>query len=436
VSLTHSLNTTLMTQSNSTQRVEQALERAVEVADLNLFAYLDAENALVQAAQLDRETAQGQWRGPLHGLPVTIKDLFNVLGMPTRAGAKAKMPPLQPTEATAVARLRAAGAVILGKTNMVEIALGITGENPWTGDVKNPLDPTRQTGGSSSGSAAAVAAGIGTLSLGTDTAGSIRIPSALCGVVGFKPTFGVVPLDGALPLCWSCDHAGPITRTVNEAAMMFEVLAKQPPKLTKLNGTKLRFGVPYHYLEGALSDEVRQVWEQFLQTLSAGRATLVAMDMDDIFKRTIDVFVPLRAESSITHRHALASEPVHFSPFVHSELERGMRVTAVDYLDALALQKQLRSEADLALRNVDALILPATPTIAQPRGSTEITLESGRTTLRAGFMHLARPFSLLGLPTLSIPFAKIGALPVGLQIVTPTGTDWHTLSIGKRLEEI
>lgn len=421
--------------NTSTELVQQALTRATEVTDLNLFAHLDAAGALAQAAQLDREAAQGQQRGPLHGLPVTIKDLFNVAGMPTRAGAKATLPNITPAEAPAVARLRAAGAVILGKTNMVEIALGITGENPWTGDVKNPHDPSRQTGGSSSGSAAAVAAGVGTLSLGTDTAGSIRIPASLCGVVGFKPTYGVVSLDGALALCWSCDHAGPITRTVDEAATMFGVLSDSPPALFKLSAN-LRLGVPYRYLEGALSREVRHEWDRYLGNLAARGATLVPMHIDDIFKRTADVFLPLRAESSITHQRAIAAEPEHFSPFVRSELERGLKVTAVDYLAALQLQRQLRAEANAALHKVDAMLMPATPTTALPRGSTEIELESGRTTLRAGYMHLARPLSLLGLPTLSLPFANIDGLPVGVQIATPSGTDWLNLAIGRNLEKI
>ncbi|HQV68609.1 MAG TPA: amidase [Thermoflexales bacterium] len=415
-----------------TSLVEQALANAQTRADLNAIAALN-ENAPREAEDMTREAQEGAWRGPLHGIPITIKDLFNVRGLPTKCGAKASMPTLLPDEAEAVQRLRGAGAIVLAKTNMVEIALGTTGENPWTGDVKNPHDPARMSGGSSSGSAAAVAAGIGLGSLGTDTAGSIRIPAAWCGVVGFKPTYGRVPLAGALDLCWSCDHAGPITKTVADARLMFEVLADAPAQTAQVRGPRL--GVPRAYLAGALSAGVRAAFEDFLRRAKAAGATLVEIQPEYI-EHGVAAFVPLRAESSFTHRRAIETEPENFSPFVRAELERGLRVTAQDYLQGLQLQKLVRDGMRDCLKNVDAIVMPAVPCVAPLRGATETELESGVAPLRGAVLHLSRPFALAGLPTVSLPFAQVDGLPVGLQIACDLNADHAALNIAEWAETV
>jgi aspartyl-tRNA(Asn)/glutamyl-tRNA(Gln) amidotransferase subunit A len=414
--------------------VEQALENAQAHADLNAIAQLNP-NALDEAHTLEREAQVEKFRGALHGIPVTVKDLFNVRGLPTRCGAKAAMPALLPDEAPAVARLREAGAIVLAKTNMVEIALGTTGENAWTGDVKNPHDPARMSGGSSSGSAAGVAVGIGLGSLGSDTAGSIRIPAAWCGVVGFKPTYGVVPLDGALPLCWSCDHAGPITQTVSDARVMFDVLAGLPASARKDIPKNVRLGVPRKYLEGALSAGVRAAFEAFLRRAQDAGATLVDVHPAHI-EHGVNAFIPLRAESSFVHRKAIETEPENFSPFVRAELERGLRVTAQDYLQGLHLQKLVRDGMRESLRQVDAMILPAVPCVAPPRGATETELESGKILLRSAVLHLSRPFALAGVPTVSLPFAQVDGLPVGVQVVCDLGQDHAALDIAEWVEQV
>ena len=195
--------------TTSRELVERALARADARAELNVVAHLDRDGALELARTRDSQLAAGDVVGPLHGLPITVKDLFVVDGFPLRAGTRAPLPDLG-GQGTAVTRLRDAGAIVVATVNLHEVAYGITGENQWTGHVANPVDPLRQAGGSSSGSAAAVAAGIGLASLGTDTGGSIRVPASHCGVVGFKPTTGRVPLDGALPLSLTCDHAAPL----------------------------------------------------------------------------------------------------------------------------------------------------------------------------------------------------------------------------------
>ena len=214
-------------QTDPVELTEVALRCAEERRSHNAIATLTDRAARDRAREL---RAEPEPVGPLHGMPVTVKDLFAVRGTTMRAGTGAPLPAEltgSQTEALAVARMRAAGAIVLGTTNMVEIAMGITGENPVTGDVGNAHDPARQSGGSSSGSAVAVALGVGLASLGSDTAGSIRIPAALNGVVGLKPSYRMVPLDGALALSVTCDHGGPLTRTVADARLMLSVLAGQ-----------------------------------------------------------------------------------------------------------------------------------------------------------------------------------------------------------------
>jgi len=417
--------------------VEHALAQIARYQDLNAIAFVDSESALAEARTLDREARAGCLRGPLHGLPVTVKDLFNVRGMPLQAGARAPLPDIAPKEATAVARLRQAGAVILAKTNLQEIALGLTGENPWTGDVKNPHDPARQAGGSSSGSAVAVAVGIGVGSLGSDTAGSIRLPASFCGVVGFKPSYGAVSLDGALPLIPSCDHAGPLARTVADAAALFAVLAGKPDDAWAMAAPRTgppQLATPVTYLKGALTLDVRTAFELLIERLRLAGALVneVTLDIGD----PLVGFAPLRAESVMVHRCALTQQPELFSPTVREALMRGYDFSALQYLEAREYQRALREALHRALEGADALIMPAAPCVAPLRGSTEIVLESGPANLRSAILRLTLPAALAGLPALSLPFAQIGGLPVGLQIIAPFGADQQALAVGAWIEAL
>jgi len=227
--------------------IEAARSAAEAAAELNPLAWVDWPAAQAQARQLDAESAAGRRRGLLHGLPISIKDLFNVSGMPTRAGTRAELHELGSDEASLVTRLKEAGALIFAKTNMHEVAMGATGENLWTGDVRNPFDPARQSGGSSSGAGVCVRTGIGLGAIGSDTGGSVRIPAAFCGVTGFKPTRDAIPLDGALYLSWTCDHAGPLGLSVADCALMFEVMARRSVRHGVV-ARKPRLAVPLSWL--------------------------------------------------------------------------------------------------------------------------------------------------------------------------------------------
>lgn len=414
--------------TTSVALVEHALERAEARAELNAVAHLDAAGALALAAERDRQLAAGEVVGPLHGLPVTVKDLFVVDGFPMRAGTRAPLPDLGP-EGTAVSRLRAAGAVIVATVNLHEVAYGITGENAWTGDVTNPHDPGRQSGGSSSGSAAAVAAGIGLASLGTDTGGSIRVPASHCGVVGFKPTTGRVPLDGALPLSVTCDHAGPLVRSVDDAALLTAVLAgvRPAPVLPRMPS---RFAVPLDYLRGRLSRSVRHAFDGWLDLARRAGVDVVDLDLPGI-ERTLEIFRAIQGpEAHRVHAAALASDPEGFTPVVRAQIEAGAGVTADEEAEARERRTALADALDLAVGRVDALVLPASPVPPPPRGSDEVELESGAAPLRAALLALTAPFSLTGLPVLCVPFARVDGLPVGVQLVGRRGSDEHLLAVG------
>lgn len=425
-------------QTSSLELVDQALAITEARAELNVFAYLAANEARAQAEVFDQESKSGLSRGRLHGVPVTIKDLFNVADMPTKAGTNAVLPlefqDVQ-TDSSAVKRLRDAGAVILGKTNMHEIALGVTGENPITGDVKNALDPSLQAGGSSSGSASCVAAGIGFASLGSDTGGSIRIPASFNGLVGFKPSFGVVPLTGALHLSMTCDHAGPITQNVSDAHALLEVLAAREFPIQDLETPKnLKFGVPRVWLEGRLGLPVRRHFEALLEQLQAAGASVTDLNPSDLELASSSYTPIVRAEAAFVHRETLKAGGQGFSEAVLVPLQAGSSISAVEYLEAREQRRKVRAGLETALSACDALILPAAPLPAPKRGTSQVTLESGVTSHRNAFLELTAPFSLVGLPTLSMPFTKIDGLPVGLQIVGARGSDAHVLEIGLMLE--
>jgi aspartyl-tRNA(Asn)/glutamyl-tRNA(Gln) amidotransferase subunit A len=425
-------------ESTSLELVNEALAINESRAELNVFAFLAADSARVQAEVLDQETRAGTSRGRLHGIPITIKDLFNVALMPTKAGTNAVLPlefqDVQ-NDSSAVKRLRDAGAVILGKTNMHEIALGVTGENPITGDVKNALDPSLQAGGSSSGSAVSVAAGIGFASLGSDTGGSIRIPASFNGIVGFKPSFGVVPLEGALHLSMTCDHAGSITQNLSDAHAVLEVLAARAFPIAQLENPKnLKFGVPRVWLEGRLGVEVRQGFEALIKQLQSAGASVVDLNPDHLELASPSYTPIVRAEAAFVHRETLKAGGQGFSDGVLAPLQAGSSISASEYLEARDLRRKVRVGLENVLNACDALIQPAAPLPAPKRGTTHVTLESGTVTHRNAFLELTAPFSLVGLPTLSMPFTKIGGLPVGLQIIGARGSDAHVLEIGLMLE--
>lgn len=413
--------------------LDAARAAAESARPLNAIAQADWEGARAVAESRDREAREGRLRGPLHGLPVTVKDLFAVRGWTMAAGTRAVLPRLEVDEAAAVARLRDAGAVIFATTNMHEIALGATGENPWTGDVKNPHDPSRQAGGSSSGAAVAVACGAGVLGLGSDTGGSVRVPANFCGIVGFKPSFGAVPLAGALHLSWTFDHAGPLARCVDDARIGFEVLSRRGTRHAAA-GRAPRLAVPSAWLAPRMDPRVRDAFERALAALRAAGAQIESVEAPALDAAWTCYTPIVRAEAAWIHRQALADGGTGFSEGVLAPMRDGAALPAARYLDALAQRAAVRAELAALALGVDAIAMPTAPVPPPPRGQTEVEVANGRMTVRQAVLGQTLPFNVSGLPALTLPMGWVEAdgagLPVGLTLAGAPDADARVLALG------
>lgn len=413
--------------------LESAQAHAQDAAVLNPIAWVDWDRALLAADSLDSKQRRGEPLGVLHGMPLTIKDLIQVEGMPMRAGTRAALPDLGSGDAALVARLRQAGALIFAKTNLHEVALGATGENRWTGDVCNPFDPARQAGGSSSGAAVAVSRGIGLGAVGSDTGGSVRIPAAFCGVTGFKPSFGAIPLEGALHLSWTCDHAGPLAPSVDDCARLFEVMSGRSTRHGAVP-RKPRLAVPATWLKGRLQAGVREVFELVLADLRRDGVDLTEVDAP-LIARGWEAYTPLvRAEAAWVHRDALAAGGEGFSELVLPPLKAGLTVSAADYIGALRVRDALIAQLNAILADHDALIMPGNAVLPPLRGQTEIETEGGKMSVRDAVLGQTASFSLAGLPALVLPTDRVGGLPTSLQLVGRRDHDAGLLALGRWFE--
>lgn len=403
----------------SVELVEEAIaQHARHGAATNAFITFTPEAALADARACDAEAAGGEWRGPLHGIPISYKDLVDLEGTPTTAGSRVLPGTPATRDAEVAARLRAAGAISLGKTNLHEFAFGTTSEDSAFGAVRNPLDFSRMAGGSSGGSAAAVATGIGFASVGTDTGGSIRIPAALCGLVGLKPASGEVPVTGVVPLSTTFDHVGPLARSVADAWAMWSVMAeaRYAPRVTSVSG--LRLGVPSAYFFDLLEDGVRLAWEEAIATLTRAGAVVVPVAIPHASTIT-DTYVPIVFyESWAWHKRYLEERRSLYTPAVGSRLEMGQKVTADDYARAMRAREVLTHETNAALAQVDFLALPAMAVTAPPLGTTEIRLGDRVELVRAVMLRLTQLFDITGHPAITLPIATPGSvLPSGFQLV-------------------
>jgi aspartyl-tRNA(Asn)/glutamyl-tRNA(Gln) amidotransferase subunit A len=413
--------------------LEASREAAGAAASLNALAWVDWEQAALAADALDASRARGAAAGALHGIPVTVKDLFNVAGMPTRGGTHAPLHELGSAEASLATRLREADALIFAKTNLHEVALGATGENRWTGDVCNPFDPERQAGGSSSGAAVAVASGIGLGAVGSDTGGSIRIPAAFCGVVGFKPTYGAIPLDGGLNLSWTCDHAGPLARSVDDCALLYEVMSGRSTRHGAVPRTP-RLAIPASWLRGRLQPGVREVFERLVAALRSDGVTVMEIDAP-LIPRGWDAYTPLvRAEAAWVHRRALADGGEGFSELVAPPLRAGLSVPASDYIASLKVRESLIVQLESVLTDYDALIMPGNAVLPPKRGQTEVSTEGGTMSVRDAVLGQTAPFSFAGLPALVLPTGLVEGLPTSLQLVARRDADASLLALARWFE--
>jgi aspartyl-tRNA(Asn)/glutamyl-tRNA(Gln) amidotransferase subunit A len=396
--------------------VRGCLARIEARRELNAFISVMAESALAEAERAAVEIAHGRYRGPLHGIPVSVKDLVAVAGMPTTSGSA--VPPLHPDhDAPVVARLRNAGAIIIGKTNLHEFAFGTTTDETAFGAVRNPFDTSRSAGGSSSGAAVALVEGMCFGSIGTDTGGSIRIPSAVCGTVGLKPTYGELSCDDVVPLSTTCDHVGPMTRTVGDARLMFEAMLGSPVP-TVSNVGPLTLGVPSGYLLERVDADVRSAFTQACGRLKKEGHTIRNVEIADSVI-TPDVYLHIvLPDASQYHAPLLAKYADAYSPGVRLRLEMGRYVLAEDYIRALRLREVLRANVNAALEGCDALLLPALSTPAPPLGASTVDIDGSPEPVRGAMLRLTQLFNLTGHPAIAIPAGRTpSGLPVGIQLV-------------------
>jgi aspartyl-tRNA(Asn)/glutamyl-tRNA(Gln) amidotransferase subunit A len=427
-------------------------------AGLRAFITPTADAALEAARAAEAELAAGRPPGPLHGVPFALKDLFDTAGVRTTAGSKILADRVPAADATVTRRLRAAGAILLGKLNMHEFAYGPEGLNAHYGTSRNPWDAAdaRVAGGSSSGSGVAVAAGLAPFALGSDTGGSIRIPAALCGIVGLKPTYGRVSRAGVLPLAWSMDHVGPMTRTAADAALILRALAGYDPAdpttsvlpvpdyTAALTGrvTGLRVGIVRAFFLDAAAPEVRQAVEAAAQSLEGLGARVDDVQLDHVADVAAASMAIVGAEALAYHAEWVRTRPGDYQADVLERLRMGAFVSGVHYVRAQQARATFRAAVDEALAKRDVLLAPATPIVAPRLGETEAVLGDGKTDVRSSLIRLTRPFNFSGHPACALPCGfTAGGLPIGMQIVGrpfdeatvlraadayQRATDWHT----------
>jgi aspartyl-tRNA(Asn)/glutamyl-tRNA(Gln) amidotransferase subunit A len=413
--------------------VRACLARVESGRDLNAFITITADAALDDALRAEREIASGRYRGPLHGIPVSIKDLVDVAGTPTTAGSK--IAPRRPrADAPIVTRLKDAGAIIIGKTNLHEFAFGTTGDESAFGAIHHPLDPSRSAGGSSSGAAVALAEGMCFGAVGTDTGGSIRIPSAACGTVGLKATVGELPCGGVIPLSTTLDHVGPMTRTVRDASLLFAAMRAVPWNEEPAPRT-LAIGVPGAYFCDKLDPSVRRALERARSALTDRKHDVRDVTIDDA-GWTPDVYLHIvLPESAWYHAPALETQAERYSPGVRLRLEMGRYVLAEDYVRAMRLRDVLTQAVDRALAACDALLLPTLPIPAPPLGAASVDVDGSREPVRAIMLRLTQLFNITGHPAIAVPAGTDRhGFPLSMQLVGHRGATTRLLAVAEALE--
>ena len=410
-------------EASTTECLDRIAERNPAI---NAFITVLADQALAQARQADAELARGHDRGPLHGVPFSLKDIIDINGVATTAASRVRDGHVAADDAPVSARLRKAGAVFLGKANLHEFAFGTTNEDSAFGPVRHPLDPGRSPGGSSGGSAASILDGMAYASIGTDTGGSIRIPSAVCGLVGLKPSLGEIPVDGVVPLSTTMDHVGPLCRSVEDAGIIFDVLrGGQAPARQPRQVKGLRVGVLRGYFTSLLDPQVAEAFERTCTSLTGSGALLHDVDIPhagDIAPIYLHIVL---AEAAAYHAKTLESHSDEYTPNVRIRLEMGRYILAEDYVRALRGRDVLIAEVDAALGGRDVLLLPSMGVPAIRLGAATVRIGAVEEPVRNVMLRLTQLFNVTGHPAITLPCAKTtDGLPIGAQLVGGrNGTD-------------
>ena len=443
-----------------TELVLETLEQIdAQDGEIQAFVTVIREEALAAADKAEDEMRTGLYRSPLHGIPIAIKDLIAVRDVRTTASSRVLAEHISHEDAMVVEQLRKAGAIIIGKTNTFEFAYG-----PYAPPTRNPWDHTRTTGGSSGGSAAAIASGMCLGAIGTDTGGSIRIPAACCGITGLKPTYGRVSCYGVIPLSWSLDHVGPMGRSAEDCALLFDAIAGYDPRdpnsvsgppispsrstATLIGGAEgssspslqgLTIGIPQDEFMAPLDAQVRQAWRAALHVLEEEGAEVVDVEL---VRPTMDLYRTIqKPEASLAHmqKHWFPEQSDLYTEVVRTRLLEGQQVSAVDYLNALHERRLFASSLRAVMQRVDAFVLPTLPlpAILSELAGTEIEIDGVSENATVAYLRMTMPFNLSGLPALSCPcgFSKDG-LPIGLQIVGKSFEEATVLRIAHAYQQL
>ena len=398
---------------------------------LNAFARVEAEDALKAAKAADRALANKKAKGPLHGVPVAHKDMYYSKGKLAECGSKIRKGWIAPATATAVERLEAAGSFRLGAVNMVEFAYGPTGHNVHTGNVCNPWDRSRITGGSSSGSGSAVGARLVPFALGSDTGGSIRMPAHFCGTSGFKPTNGRVSRANAMPLSFTLDTVGPLAQTAEDCAIVLSVIAGPDPldpttalapkwdaRATKRPAKGMTIGIPKSFYVDDLEQDVAKALDGAIATFRTLGVKVVQVDLPDQVMVAAAALIVLAVEAATYHAPWLRTRPDDYGAQVRNRLQNGLAYSAVEYLEALRWRAHALEAHLEAIGKCDAVLAPASRAVASTIAETDVAGANNAEAIIQGITRFMRPVNYLGLPALVVPagFGQHG-MPIGLQLI-------------------
>jgi len=422
-----------MTQSVSPVSVAEETLRLIERLNPKINCYITVlrESALSEAEKSEKRLKEGVPLGPLDGVPIAVKDLFYIQGVRCTAGSKILASNVATYDSSAVRRLKAAGAVLVGTTNLHEFGAGVTNVNPHYGPVKNPWDETRVSGGSSGGSAAAVASGMAAGAIGTDTAGSVRIPAALCGVFGLKPTYGRISRLGVIPLASSFDTVGTLTASAWDAAALLQVLAGHSPDDLTTSQTEVpdyssgmgapfegaKVGVPRRYFHDPIDPSVEEVFDKFIGRVQSMGCIVKEAEFGGIIE-VYDAWLPIRrAEATAFHLKWLERAPGLYGDDVRKSLELGKQVTAVEYVNAQNARPILMERFATSMRDCDMMAVPTTSIPAPMIGQTSAEVGGKEIDVYTALNRLTLPFNVVGFPTITIPAGSAEGLPAGVQLV-------------------
>jgi AtzE family amidohydrolase len=406
-----------------------AIER-IESRDAAIGAFTDItrDRALSEARAVDRARAAGEALGPLAGAPYAVKNLYSVAGLPTRAGSKINASyPAAETDALLVARMQAAGAILLGALNMGEYAYDFTGENAHYGPSRNPLDTTRMTGGSSGGSAAAVAAGFVPVSLGSDTNGSIRVPAAFCGLYGLKPTYARLPRTGTFPFCDSLDHLGPFARSVADLALTYDALqghdgsdpvcARRPVERVTAEIAKGSKGLRIAVAGGYFRKDAETAALSALDKVAKALGATDEIEIPRAAEARAAAFLITNAEGSALHLERLRKYPADFDPDTRDRFFAGALLPASWYVSAQRFRRIYEQDVAELFRSYDIILAPSAPTSAPKLGQKTLSIGGKDVPLRAHMGIYTQPISFIGLPVAAVPVREAGEMPYGVQII-------------------